>query len=156
MANRCTLHKTKLNEFKNYLNSKGIAYRDGKGDYQVLQVQTGDGWQSVYEKNNMPEHFSVQDKLMPTVRKFLTDQSKNTHVEIRDGLGMGPPNPPACRHGRVMNRFKTCPDCFKEDKEIQSLVHPLIDEYWESKGEKDLYHIVFRAYHMGMRNEHNQ
>ena len=66
----------------------------------------------------------------------------------------GPPDPPKCRHGKVMNRFKSCPECLSEDKKIRSLVHPLIDEYWESKGEKDLYHIVFRAYHMGMRNEH--
>ena len=69
----------------------------------------------------------------------------------------GPYSPPKCRHGKAVNPIRSnCQECVKEDKEIKSLVHPLIDEYWESKGEKDLYHIVFRAYHMGMRNEHNQ
>jgi hypothetical protein len=72
MANRCTLHKTKLDDFKEYLNSQGIAYRDGKGDYQALQVLTPkDGWQCIYIKHKMPEHFSVQAKLMPVVRQFL-------------------------------------------------------------------------------------
>jgi len=40
MANRCTLHKTKLEDFKAFLDSEGIKYRPGKGFYQVLQVQT--------------------------------------------------------------------------------------------------------------------
>ncbi len=77
MADRRTLHKTKLDDFKLYLDSHGIAYRPGKGDYQVLQVQTGKGWQSIYGKNNMTEHFSVQDKLMPTVRLFLNSSKKS-------------------------------------------------------------------------------
>lgn len=75
MANRCTLHKTKLEDFKSFLDSEGIAYREGKGSYQALQVQTDKGWQTVYERNDMPEHFTVQDKLMPLVREFL-DESK--------------------------------------------------------------------------------
>ncbi|MCK5611294.1 hypothetical protein KAR91_56010 [Candidatus Pacearchaeota archaeon] len=66
-----------------------------------------------------------------------------------------PVNPPSCRHGKPFNPIRSnCQECVDEDKEIKSLVHPLIDEYWESKGQEDLYHIVFRAYHMGMRQEH--
>ncbi len=67
----------------------------------------------------------------------------------------GPPNPPKCRHGKVFNPIRSnCQECVEEDKVIKKLVHPLIDKYWASHGRNDLYHIVFQAYHMGMRNEH--
>ena len=74
MANRCTLHIKKLEDFKNYLNDHGIAYRAGKGAWQVLQVLTPKhGWQCVFERGDMPEHYTVQDKLMPIVRHFLKE-----------------------------------------------------------------------------------
>lgn len=66
----------------------------------------------------------------------------------------GPQSPPKCRHGKVFNPHRGCPECREEDDEIKKLVNPLIDEYWESKGRDDLYHIVFRAYRMGMRKDH--
>ena len=72
MANRYTLHKNKLDDFKGYLDSKGIAYRPGKGEWQALQVLTPrDGWQCVFNRADMPEHHTVQDKLMPIVRAYL-------------------------------------------------------------------------------------
>jgi len=65
------LHKTHLEEFKQFLMSEGIAYREGKGQYQIMQAQTQDaGWQAVFIKNEMPEHYSVNSKLMPTVNLF--------------------------------------------------------------------------------------
>ena len=68
---RCTLHRTHLEEFKQFLIDSGIAYRDGKGPYQVLQVQTEqNGWQVIFRKNNMPEHFSVNSALMPIISLF--------------------------------------------------------------------------------------
>ena len=69
---RCTLHKTHLEEFKQFLRDEAhVAYRDGKGQFQVLQVQTPEnGWQVVFRKNSMPEHYSVNDKLMPLVNLF--------------------------------------------------------------------------------------
>ena len=69
---RCTLHKTHLEEFKQFLRDEAhVAYRDGKGQFQVLQVQTPEnGWQVVFSKNNMPEHYSVNSKLMPLVNLF--------------------------------------------------------------------------------------
>ena len=72
MANRCTLHKNKLEDFKAFLDKNVTAYRPGKGTWQVLQVLTPDsGWQCIYERADMPEHFTVQDKLMPIVWAFL-------------------------------------------------------------------------------------
>lgn len=66
----------------------------------------------------------------------------------------GPPNLPKCRHGKIFNHHRPCPECAREDKEIRKLVDPLIDDYWSCKGRIDLYHIVYRAYRMGMREEH--
>lgn len=69
---RCTLHLTHLEPFKEWLNSQGIAHRPGKGAWQVLQVQTfSHGWQVVFSRADMPEHYTVNEKLMPTVRRFL-------------------------------------------------------------------------------------
>lgn len=63
----------------------------------------------------------------------------------------GPFDPPKCRHGKFLY---PCLECLKEDKTIRDIVYPLIDDYWNSKGKEDLYHIVYRAYRMGMRQEH--
>lgn len=72
--NKCLLHISKLDEFKNWLTNNDIPFRPGKGHYQVIQVMTkGDGWQVVFRKNEMPEHFSINHRLMPTVRKFIRE-----------------------------------------------------------------------------------
>jgi len=74
MADRCTLHISKLEKFKDYLNDQGIAYRAGKGEYQVLQAKTELGWQVIFKRNDMPEHYSINDKLVGIVREFLNSQ----------------------------------------------------------------------------------
>jgi len=72
MAHRNLLHKSKLNDFKEYLDSKDIAYRPGKGPWQALQVQVPiHGWQCIFIRANMLEHYTVQDKLYFTVKRYL-------------------------------------------------------------------------------------
>jgi len=104
MANRRTLHKTQLDEFKRYLTGRGIAFRDGKGPYQALQVMTmNDGWQCVYERNDMKEHFTIQDKLNPIVIGFYSDKReglRNSHdrnsemiTSIKEVLATVPEDP---------------------------------------------------------------
>ena len=111
MANRCTLHKTKLEDFKSFLDSLGIAHRPGKGDYQVLQVQTEKhGYQVVFEKSNMPEHYSVNDKLMPIVRRFLDHQSKNNHAENRGNSRPPKTNYKDLDHGSTVVVIKNKPE----------------------------------------------
>ena len=71
MANRCYLHKNKLEEFKNWLNEMDVPNRPGKGDYQVLQVMVDlHSWKCIYKRNDMPEHLTVDDLLMPLVKRF--------------------------------------------------------------------------------------
>ena len=79
MANRYTFHIKHLEPFKIWLEDNEIPWRKGKGDWQVLQVYTNNGWQVLYSRLDMPEHYTVQDKLMPIVRKFLKDH-KNENV----------------------------------------------------------------------------
>ena len=75
MANRGALHINKIDAFKEYLDSQGIAYRPGKGNWQVLQVLTPEhGWQCVFSRADMPEHYTIQDKLYPVFKAFLNQR----------------------------------------------------------------------------------
>lgn len=66
-----------------------------------------------------------------------------------------PQDPPKCEHGRTFNPHSRCPECRERDDKIKTLVNPLINEWWESKGENlNLYHYAMQIYRMGMRNEH--
>lgn len=54
----------------------GGPYRPGKGEWQVLQVKTPQyGWQVIYRRKEMPEHFSLNARLVSLVEKFLRGQS---------------------------------------------------------------------------------
>lgn len=71
---RCLLHKTKLEEFKSWCLANNIATRPGKGLWQVLQVHTEEfGWQVIFDKLDSPEHFTINEKLIPTVKRFIGD-----------------------------------------------------------------------------------
>jgi len=70
-SKRALLHKNHLDEFISWLDIKGISHRPGKGAYQVLQVLTRDGWSVVFSRNNMPEHYSLNESLVPTVKDFI-------------------------------------------------------------------------------------
>ena len=75
---RCTLHKTHLEDLKIWLREiKQIPYRDGKGHYQILQILVPlAGWQVVFSKAYMPEHFSANEKLMPIIREFYRSRKQ--------------------------------------------------------------------------------
>jgi len=71
MANRCTLHKTKIEQFKEYLDSREIPHRPGVGDYQVLQVRFKLKWHVIYYRDAAKEHYTAVDALVPLVRDFV-------------------------------------------------------------------------------------
>lgn len=65
------LHVSKLEEFKAWLDAQGIEHRPGKGDFQVLQVRMKhNGFAAVYERLEMPEHFSTDRRLDGLVARF--------------------------------------------------------------------------------------
>lgn len=72
---RCLLHRTKIDEFKAWLDRQGISTRPGKGQWQLFQVLTPeDGWQVVFDQINS-EHVSVNEKLVPIVQGFLATRA---------------------------------------------------------------------------------
>lgn len=72
---RNLLHKTKLDDFKLWLDEKGIEHRPARGTYQVLQVKTKSGqWQCVFDRHNAPEHYTVAWPLEPIVQRFIRDR----------------------------------------------------------------------------------
>lgn len=77
MARRNLLHKSKLADFKEWLSMNGIQWRDGKGSYQVIQVNTGCGWTPIYDSSKeRREHFTTQDALRPLVNRFIREAAK--------------------------------------------------------------------------------
>lgn len=72
---KCLLHISKLDEFKAWLDLKGIKHRPargGVGTYQVLQVcKDGQHWNCVYRRDKMPEHFSTDMHLDSLVHQFV-------------------------------------------------------------------------------------
>lgn len=68
---RSMLHRTKLDDFKRWLDANGIPHRPGKGDYQVLQVcRDGQHWNCVYIRDRMPEHYTTDRHLDSLVSRF--------------------------------------------------------------------------------------
>ena len=65
-----------------------------------------------------------------------------------------PGSRPTCEHGYPVGGFRSCPDCHKRDMAIDKSIKPLVEEYWENRGSRDLAHLFRKAYRMGMK--HNE
>ena len=78
MANRNTLHISKLDEFKEWLIADGWTITDhSKNAYAVLRAEKKSVRKNpliVYKKNNSEEHLSVADHDYPVVRAFLNSK----------------------------------------------------------------------------------
>ena len=69
---RNRLHLSHLESFKQFLVDNFVAFRPGKGDFQVLQIELPDGqWACVYSRLHMPEHYTVDRRLDNLVSKFI-------------------------------------------------------------------------------------
>lgn len=64
-----------------------------------------------------------------------------------------PANRPTCRHGKPIGGMGNCKECYAEEIEIKKEIAPLVDEFWENRGQRDLRHLMFRAYLMGMKRK---
>lgn len=71
---RNLLHKTKLEDFKVWLDAHHVPHRPGRGSYQALQVNMSGKWCAVYERNDMPEHYTTEHTMDSLVRKFCRDR----------------------------------------------------------------------------------
>ena len=77
MATRNLLHKSHLEEFKEWLIKCGYQIHDTKGIYEVLRASKGSKWLIVYSREDAKEHYSVRDLDYSTVRRFLRWREEN-------------------------------------------------------------------------------
>lgn len=73
---RCTLHKSKLEDFKEYLIKFDIKFREGKGDYQVIQVGVLGRFYQVFKRHG-GDHYTTQKELLPTIKNYLSWRNTN-------------------------------------------------------------------------------
>lgn len=67
-----SINKQHLEDFMQYLDKQGIAYRDGKGEYQALQVYYGGAWGILYLSKTTPDHANAKtDAMSDLVESFL-------------------------------------------------------------------------------------
>lgn len=81
-GSRSILHINKLPDFIAYLDSKSIPHRDGKGEYEVIQVRVGKGWAAIHKKLEAREHYTVPEKLLPLVTDFIKECGNKTRHNI--------------------------------------------------------------------------
>jgi len=77
---RNLLHKDKLEELKQWLDTQGIEYRPGRGDWQLMQVrQPGrTQWDVIYERLHMPEHVTVTHPLEGLIHRFIKESKSGS------------------------------------------------------------------------------
>lgn len=62
----------KINDFVEYCKSVGIETREGRGDYEVLQVRLKSGnWMPIFKKDSATFHVTVPNALHGIVWKFI-------------------------------------------------------------------------------------
>lgn len=74
MAARNLLHYNKLEDFKAWLTAQGIEFRDGRGEYEVLQIRQPPHWIPLYRRDR-GEHLTTQTRLVPLVELFLKEKA---------------------------------------------------------------------------------
>ena len=86
MATRNILHISKLQEFEDFLESKGyMIVATSKNPYEVLRAQKDGDTVIVYQKKDAKEHLSTMDKDYHLVREFIKNQRKLSNADrIRD------------------------------------------------------------------------
>lgn len=88
MATRNILHISKLQEFKDFLETKGyMIVATSKNPYEVLRAQKDGDTVIVYKKKDAKEHLSTMDKDYRLVREFIKSQRKQSNSDRIRGMG---------------------------------------------------------------------
>lgn len=77
MAERCLLHKDKLDLLKWWLSSRGYEIQTTKGIYEVLRAKKDKDTVVVFKKDNAKEHLSVQQKDHRLIRQFIRETKRS-------------------------------------------------------------------------------
>lgn len=82
MATRNILHISKLQEFEDFLETKGyMIVATSKNPYEVLRAQKDGDTVVVYKKKDAKEHLSTMDKDYRLVREFIKSQRKQSNAD---------------------------------------------------------------------------
>ena len=73
MAERCLLHKNKLELLKWWLSSKEYEIQPTKGCYEVLRAKKDKETVIIYRKSEIKEHLTVQQKDYRLIRQFIRE-----------------------------------------------------------------------------------
>ena len=82
MAERCLLHKNKLELLKWWLSSKGYEIQDTKGIYEVLRANKGKDIVIIFRKCGAKEHLTVQQKDYKLIRQFIRETRPSSSSAI--------------------------------------------------------------------------
>lgn len=80
-----TLNIGMLEEFKAFLDERGMPHRAGRGGYQVLQVYLENaGWSVVFRKDGQ-NYLTANKNLVPMVQAFLAEwrAKKNPDFQLK-------------------------------------------------------------------------
>lgn len=87
MATRNILHISKLQEFEDFLETKGyMIVATSKNPYEVLRAQKDGDTVIVYQKKDSKEHLSTMDKDYHLVREFIKSQRKQSNADRIRGM----------------------------------------------------------------------
>lgn len=82
MATRNILHISKLQEFEDFLETKGyMIVATSKNPYEVLRAQKDGDTVIIYKKKDAKEHLSTMDKDYHLVREFIKSQRKQSNAD---------------------------------------------------------------------------
>ena len=74
MANRCLLHKNKLEVFKEWLVQDGWVIEAPKDYYEALRAKRGNELVLLFSGKSL-EHYSVRNEHVKVVRRFIRSNS---------------------------------------------------------------------------------
>ena len=112
MATRNILHISKLQEFEDFLETKGyMIVATSKNPYEVLRAQKDGDTVVVYKKKDAKEHLSTMDKDYHLVREFIKNQRKQSNAQrIRNMTDE--------ELAKFLSEFSACNVCEQFDKRL--------------------------------------
>ena len=76
MPNRSTLHKSKLEDFKEWLTANGWTIEPNKGHFEVLRARKDKRIVIIYDRIEAPQHYTVRDIDASVVMAFLREKNR--------------------------------------------------------------------------------
>lgn len=112
MATRNILHVSKLQEFENFLETRGyMIVATSKNPYEVLRAQKDGDTVIVYKKKDAKEHLSTMDKDYHLVREFIKSQKKHSNADRIRGMDDE-------ELAKFLSEFSACNICEYNDKRV--------------------------------------